>query len=159
MTRLRLPVRIIAIGALVTIVASAPAGNVLAQNTDGIRIQVNGMKSDEGRLGCSLFKGPEGFPRERKSQFRGMYVPIHKGTGICDFNNVPAGTYAATVLDDTNSNGKMDFNKIGIPTKGYGFSNNAKPTVLPPGPPSFKKASFEYSGSGVKTVQIDIITH
>lgn len=143
-------------GVLLTIVMTA-AVKVFAQSADGIRIQVNGMKSDEGRLGCSLFKGPHGFPRDRKAQFRGMYAPIHNGTGVCEFNDVPAGAYAATVLDDTNSNGKMDFNKIGMPTKGYGFSNNARATVIPPGPPSFKKASFEYSGSGVETIEIDIV--
>jgi uncharacterized protein (DUF2141 family) len=35
---------------------------------------------------------------------------------------IPAGTYAVTVLHDENSDGKMDFNWIGMPTKGYGFS-------------------------------------
>jgi uncharacterized protein (DUF2141 family) len=138
-------------------VVLSPATNSYAQNKEGIEVRVEGMRSDAGRLACSLFNGPNGFPREVSKRFRGEYAPKKGGVGICEFNNVPAGTYAATVLDDTNSNGKMDFSPLGMPKKGYGFSNNAKATVLPPSPPSFKAASFSYSGSGVLTVPINIV--
>ena len=43
----------------------------------------------------------------------------------------------------------MDFNWIGMPTKGYGFSNGAKGTLLPP---SFDAASFGYDGEGLSIV-------
>ena len=52
------------------------------------------------------------------------------------------------------SNGKMDFNFIGLPTKGYGFSNDAKATLSPP---SFSAASFSYSGEGSMPVPINIV--
>ena len=48
---------------------------------------------------------------------------------------------------------KMDFNWLGLPRKGYGFSNDAKATLSPP---SFMAASFGYSGGGSLTVLIDI---
>jgi uncharacterized protein (DUF2141 family) len=67
---------------------------------------------------------------------------------------VPAGIYAVSVLDDTNMNGKMDFNFIGLPTKGYGFSNDAKATLSAP---SFSAASFSYSGTGALRVPIKIV--
>lgn len=37
---------------------------------------------------------------------------------------LPAGTYAVQVMHDENDNGKLDANFLGIPTEGYGFSNN-----------------------------------
>jgi uncharacterized protein (DUF2141 family) len=37
---------------------------------------------------------------------------------------LPAGSYAVQVLHDENDNGKLDANLMGIPTEGYGFSNN-----------------------------------
>jgi uncharacterized protein (DUF2141 family) len=40
-------------------------------------------------------------------------------------------------------NGKLDTNRLGIPTEGYGFSNNARNLF---GPPSFAAASFPYDG-------------
>ena len=61
---------------------------------------------------------------------------------------------AVTVLDDSNMNGKMDFDLIGLPTKGYGFSNDAKATSSPP---PFSAASFSYSGKGSLTVTINIV--
>jgi uncharacterized protein (DUF2141 family) len=157
MTRMRLLTQSIVAGALLTIAVVASPAKVLAQSKNGIAVRVDGMKNDDGRLLCSLFNGPDGFPRDAHKQFRGAHVSIHGGTGICEFDNVPAGTYAATVLHDTNSNGKMDFNKVGMPKKGFGFSNDAKVTMLPPAPPSFKAASFSYSGSGMLTVPIRIV--
>jgi uncharacterized protein (DUF2141 family) len=42
---------------------------------------------------------------------------------------------------------ELDTNWLGIPTEGYGFSNDAKATL---GPPSFSAASFPYSGQDMK---------
>ena len=58
----------------------------------------------------------------------------------CDFEGIPAGTYALVVLHDENMNGKVDTNWIGIPKEGYGFSNDAKASFSAP---SFKDASFQ----------------
>jgi uncharacterized protein (DUF2141 family) len=120
----------------------------------GIQVVVSGLRNDHGRVGCGIFYGPEGFPRDRAREFRAMYVLISGGLAVCDFTNVPAGAYAATVLHDENEDGKMDFNWIGMPTKGYGFSNNARATLMAP---SFAAASFTYSGAGLLTVPITIV--
>ncbi|HTW86361.1 MAG TPA: DUF2141 domain-containing protein [Candidatus Binataceae bacterium] len=125
-----------------------------AGSESGIRVVVKGLRDNNGRVGCALFKGPDGFPRDRSKEFRGMWVQKHNFVAVCDFTGVPAGTYAATVLDDTNSNGKMDFNFIGLPTKGYGFSNDAKATLSPP---SFTAAAFVYSGGDSMLVPINIV--
>jgi len=130
------------------------APSLCADSDSGIRVVVKGLRNDKGRVGCALFNGPDGFPRDKDKQFRGMWTQKHNNVGVCDFNGVPAGTYAVTVLDDTNMNGKMDFNFIGLPTKGYGFSNDAKATLSPP---SFSAASFNYSGKGSLPVPIDIV--
>jgi len=112
------------------------------------------LRDDRGRVGCSVFNGPDGFPREKAKQFRGMWVPKHDRSAVCDFVAVPAATYAVTVLDDSNMDGKMDFNFIGLPTKGYGFSNGAKATLSPP---SFQAASFSYNAESRLTVTIDVV--
>jgi uncharacterized protein (DUF2141 family) len=117
-------------------------------------VVVTGLRNDHGRVGCGIFNGPEGFPREKRKEFRGMWVPIKGNTARCDFKDVPAGNYAATVLHDENVDGKMDFSLIGIPTKGYGFSNNAKTTLSPP---SFDAARVTYDGKGTLSVPIRIV--
>jgi len=49
-------------------------------------------------------------------------------------------------IHDENMNGKLDTNWAGVPTEGYGFSNNAKGVL---GAPSFEAASFSYDGRNV----------
>jgi uncharacterized protein (DUF2141 family) len=147
--------RSLLLAAALTLSLVVPLASPLYAGSDsGIRVVVKGLRNDRGRVGCSLYNGPDGFPREKEKQFRGMWTQKHNNVGVCDFTSVPAGTYAVTVLDDTNMNGKMDFNFIGLPTKGYGFSNDAKATFSPP---SFSAASFSYSGKGSLSVPIDIV--
>ena len=130
------------------------APSLCPASDSGIRVVVKGLRNNLGRVGCSLFNGPDGFPRVKAKQFRGMWVQKHARVAVCDFTGVPAGTYAVTVLDDTNLNGKMDFNFMGLPAKGYGFSNDAKATLSPP---SFNAASFSYSGENSLPVPINIV--
>jgi uncharacterized protein (DUF2141 family) len=131
---------------------AAPLAHAQPAPEAGIKLVVSGLRNDHGRVGCSLFNGPKGFPRH--DEFRGMWTSITGGVAVCDFQHVPAGTYAATVLHDENRNGKMDFNLLGLPTKGYGFSNNAKATLSAP---SFDAASFAYRGTGSLSVPIAIV--
>jgi uncharacterized protein (DUF2141 family) len=138
--------------ALSLLIASAPSSRAASANE--IRVVVKGLRNNRGRVGCSLFNGPDGFPRHKKKEFRGMWTQKQDHVAVCAFPNVPAGTYAVTVLDDTNENGKMDFNLFGLPKKGYGFSNDAKATLSPP---SFSAASFSYSGAGSLEAPINIV--
>jgi len=117
-------------------------------------VVVKGLRDDHGRVGCSLFNGSDGFPSDKTKEFRGMWTQKHHRVAVCDFTGVPAGTYAVTVLDDSNMNGKMDFNFIGLPTKGYGFSNDAKATFSAP---SFSAANFSYRGEGSLPVPVNIV--
>ena len=58
--------------------------------------------------------------------------------------SLPTGTYAITVYQDANANGKIDRNLIGIPTELGGFSNNPRIVM---GPPSFKRCAFRLEGN------------
>ena len=37
--------------------------------------------------------------------------------------SVKCGIYGISVIDDENNNGKMEYNLLGIPKEGFGFSN------------------------------------
>jgi outer membrane protein len=56
---------------------------------------------------------------------------------------VPAGDYALLVHHDTNGNGVIDKNFIGIPTEPIAFSNGYRPK----GPPSYQRARFTVGSS------------
>ena len=146
------PLLLATVLALSLLIARAPSSH--AASDSGIRVVVRGLRDNQGRVGCSLFNGPDGFPRKKAKEFRGMWTKKQNHVAVCDFPNIPAGTYAVTVLDDSNMNGKMDFDLIGLPTKGYGFSNDAKATLSPP---PFSAASFSYSGKGSLQVPINMV--
>jgi uncharacterized protein (DUF2141 family) len=75
-----------------------------------------------------------------------MVIKIRKDQARCDFEDIPPGIYAMAVIHDENMNGKLDTRWPGIPTEGYGFSNDAKGIL---GAPSFSAASFRYDGQNV----------
>lgn len=146
--------RLIAVALLLIALPTASRADD-ASKAAGIKIEVTGMRNDNGKLGCSLFNGPEGFPRDGSKVFRRTWAPpIKDGRGECFFNGVPAGDYAVTIFHDENSNGKFDMNWMGMPLEGYGFSNNAKPMLKAP---SFDECKFQYEGTGTKEISIDMI--
>ena len=55
-------------------------------------------------------------------------VAAAKGESDAEVPDLPAGNYAVQVMHDENGNDKLDTNFLGIPTEGYGFSNN--PNVM-----------------------------
>jgi uncharacterized protein (DUF2141 family) len=72
-----------------------------------------------------------------------MMIKVRAARARCDFEDIPPGTYALAVIHDENMNGKLDTNWLGIPTEGYGFSNDAQAVLQAP---SFSAASFAYDG-------------
>ena len=71
----------------------------------------------------------------------------------CDFQDIAPGTYALVVAHDENMNGKLDTDWIGVPTEGYGFSNDVKVWLsVPP----FSAAGFPFDG---KNLDLTISLH
>jgi uncharacterized protein (DUF2141 family) len=110
----------------------------------GIHVKVLGIRNSKGTIACALFESPGGFPVDYlHSATNIMVIKIRDRQARCDFEDMPKGTYALAVVHDENMNGKLDTNFLGIPTEGYGFSNDATGAI---GAPSFSAASFPYNG-------------
>jgi len=69
------------------------------------------------------------------------------------FQGLPAGKYAVAAFHDENGNGKLDRNSLGVPTEGYGFSNDAQGTA---GPPNFNQAAFDIDGKTDKAISFSL---
>ena len=136
--------------ALVGMVFFTLAAPVFAQNASptnaNIRVDVVGFPDTSGRGACALYNHGEGFPTDRTQVFRNAVGKIGGDlTAVCDFANVPTGTYAIALFHDAKLTGKMEKNLLGIPQEGYGFSNNAKPHTL--SAPSFQECAFQHNAS------------
>ena len=108
-----------------------------------IRVEVSGMRNDNGQIVCALFSSAADFPKKGDNAVAQAKGLISHGHSACEFPGVAPGRYAVSVFHDENSNGKMDTNFMGIPREGVGASNNARGHF---GPPKFDDAAFRYSG-------------
>jgi uncharacterized protein (DUF2141 family) len=113
----------------------------------GIHVDILGIRNSTGTVDCALFDSPDGFPNEfLHFATNVMVIKIRDTKARCDFLDIPPGTYALAVIHDENMNGELERKWPGIPTEGYGFSNDAKGFL---GPPSFSAASFQYDGQNL----------
>ncbi|MBV8657926.1 MAG: DUF2141 domain-containing protein [Burkholderiales bacterium] len=108
---------------LVWVLASIAPAQAADDDTQSISVKVGTFRNLKGNLGCRLFKSADGFP-EGSTNTVEITVKVHAQTEKCEFKGVLAGTYAVSVSHDENENGKLDKNFLGIPTEGYGVSNN-----------------------------------
>jgi uncharacterized protein (DUF2141 family) len=127
--------------------AILPISATAQSQCPGIHVKILNIKNSTGTVACALFESPEGFPYEYlRSATNVMVIKIREAQARCDFEDIPPGTYAMAVVHDENMNGKLDANWLGVPSEGYGFSNDASGVL---GPPSFSAASFKYDGQNV----------
>lgn len=103
-----------------------------------LTVQISQLRNAKGRVAVALFASAADFPNQAHA-LRGRLAKITDGRARVVFDALPPGIYAVAVLHDENENAKMDFNFLGMPLEGYGFSNDAA-VIL--GPPSFQAAAF-----------------
>ncbi|MES2064611.1 MAG: DUF2141 domain-containing protein [Bacteroidota bacterium] len=86
-------------------------------------VKVTGVRSPKGNIIINVFKDQASYDDEKPyKQFIFDKKPLDKGTMTLKLALEPS-TYGITLLDDENSNGKIDKNLIRIPKEGFGFSN------------------------------------
>jgi uncharacterized protein (DUF2141 family) len=103
--------------------ALAVATPALARDdASSLRLEVSTLRSAKGTLNCRLFTDATGFPDGEGA--RTVRAAITGTQATCVFDELPPGAYAVAVVHDENGNGRLDKNFLGIPTEGYGVSNN-----------------------------------
>lgn len=139
------PIRVLCVALFpVLVFANLPAIAFAQSSCPGIHVKILNIRNSTGGVACALFESPVGFPTEfLHSATNIMIIKVRDTKARCDFEDIPPGTYSLAVIHDENMNGKLDTNWLGVPTEGYGFSNDAKALL---GAPSFSAASFPYDG-------------
>jgi uncharacterized protein (DUF2141 family) len=98
-------------------------------------------------IACALFESPDGFPVEYLRFATNITaIKVRDKQARCDFQDIAPGRYALVIAHDENMNGKLDTNWLGVPTEGYGFSNDVKVWLSAP---SFSAASFPFDGENL----------
>ncbi|MEM1270727.1 MAG: DUF2141 domain-containing protein, partial [Bacteroidota bacterium] len=97
--------------------------------TSTVVVEVTGIPSAEGVVGCALFNDPDPFPMKREGAVQSQEHPADPAGVTCRFEGVPAGAYAFSTSHDKNVNGKTDTNFLGMPKEAWGVSNNVRPRL------------------------------
>lgn len=135
------PSRRVAQCGIALIVLASPA---FAEESGTLTVRVMGLRSSTGRVGCTIFDGPRGFPVDPTAALKQRWCPIEGSTSSCRFEALTRGTYAAACFHDENGNGALDRGVFGIPKEGTVASNHARGTL---GTPRFADAKFAFSGT------------
>ena len=139
----------LALSAVATTLSGSAA---FAAEPGHLTVRMHGMRNSDGQVLCALFDSPDAFPEGEKA-IQGARSKVADGQASCRFKDIKPGVYAVAVFHDEDGDGQMD-SLLGIPTEGFGFSNNAKPALF--GPPAFQKAAFRM-GSGRRAVAIKML--
>jgi uncharacterized protein (DUF2141 family) len=119
--------------------------SVEAAFNGNLTVQVDGLRNQRGQLCIKLFSSSRGFPEGSESSGKRQCSKITNNSMTFTFNNLPSGNYAVAVFHDSNGDNKLNRNSLGMPTEGYGFSNN--PAYSRTGPPKYGEATFLLAGS------------
>jgi uncharacterized protein (DUF2141 family) len=175
--------KVIVLAGLVAACVGAPAADRIARSSTGgsaailppsslppssganeLRVVVEGIRSDSGTIMVGLYDTSEGFVAAIKHSTEagllndkgrrvGMALRAAAGVQSVVFADLPPRRYAIIVFHDENDNGRLDENAWGVPTEGYGFSNNAQGFL---GAPSFAAAEITL-GEKNQSIAISLI--
>jgi uncharacterized protein (DUF2141 family) len=104
---------------------------------------INNLKSESAPVIVSVYGTESKFP-DPHGQLKEYKFKPHSNVLTAKIANLKFGTYAIATYQDENSSGEIDKNFIGMPTEGYAFSQNFKPTIKAP---NFDQCKFDYNAN------------
>jgi uncharacterized protein (DUF2141 family) len=110
-----------------------------------LTIRVENIEPGRGHLMAGIFNDEKSFP---DTYYRGQRIAATDSVMVVTFSDLPEGSYAVSVYQDSNGNGQLDKNIFGIPKEKYGFSSHADRPV-------FKKCLFSFSHDMTITLRLN----
>jgi uncharacterized protein (DUF2141 family) len=117
--------------AVLSLVAAAVHAGELA-------VTITDIRESQGSLMVAVVDSDAAWNNQAKP-VAAQKVAATKGEMTLKFPDLAPGKYAVQVMHDENGNNQLDSNFLGIPSEGYGFSNN--PNVMRRA--HFDEATFE----------------
>jgi len=128
--------------------STPPAGCTGPTSATWITVVADGLRNGSGLLAITLYADDsKRFLVKHGSMYVGRVDAVAGTTTGCIFVPKP-GVYVLALYHDENGNQKYDRSTLGLPTEGYGFSNNPA-TLL--GLPNFNSVRLNITHSGLLT--------
>lgn len=104
-----------------------------------LEIRLSNIQKNSGKVVLEIFNSESNW---LKNSYRKAVVPTNQDFYSVSFQ-VPYGTYAVSIYQDMNDNGKLDSGIFSIPKEPIGFGNNYKPF----GKPKFESAAIDFKAA------------
>lgn len=128
--------------AIRTAIAIAILSACSAAGAADLSVRVEDVRSAQGNIMVAVYDSADSFLKRPAKAAR---VAATAGAVELVIRDLPAGEYGIALFHDSNGNGKMDSNAMGIPSEDHAFSNNARGTM---GPPKFEQVKFSLPDAG-----------
>ena len=134
---------LLALGATLFALAASAEG----ESDSKVLIELSGLETAEGNLFIAVYDSKKTWLGEDTVTQKKVVITESREDGLVKTElQLPPGEYALSIFHDTNDNGELDANFIGIPKEPVALSNNARPKF---GPPKYKDAVFELGAEPV----------
>ena len=122
------------------LVAGFSVGTEAPAATTALRVELTGLESVEGELYIAVYDSDDTWlGDDTVLEQKVVIADSREGELVTVELQLSPGEYALSIFYDSNDNGELDRNFIGIPKEPVALSNNAKAKF---GPPKYKDAVF-----------------
>lgn len=90
---------------------------------NNVEIVISNIRNNKGQIAIGIFKDQSSFEKEKPYLNKKFEKKRNQNGEMTIRFEVPPGVYGFTLLDDENSDSKMEYNFFGMPLEGFGFSN------------------------------------
>ncbi len=118
-------------------------------------VRIEGVRSGAGDIRVAVHQRTAGVDFPDSAGIVEAAIRPAAGAGVFIIAGLVPGDYAIAAFHDEDRDGDLNTNLLGMPTEGYGFSNEARGLF---GPPGFDAAAFVIEADErrpVVTVKID----
>jgi uncharacterized protein (DUF2141 family) len=116
-----------------------PACNEADPQQVRLQVSVSGMRSAKGSISITIYPDDAAHFLDGAYKLARQAVPVTLPVTHACFVVPGPGTYAVALFHDDNNSGHFETTPLGLPAKGFGFSNN--PTLYF-GPPALSRVRF-----------------
>jgi uncharacterized protein (DUF2141 family) len=145
--------RTVAMAVSALLLATAPAlaeEGCVGRGDTRITVLISGMEAERGEIAVTLYPDDARRFLAPRGKLLRQRLPTHLPVTTACFLVANPGVYAVAVYHDANRDQDFNRSRIGMPTEGFGFSNDA-PTRF--GLPSFDAVRFK-ANSGETRVAV-----
>jgi uncharacterized protein (DUF2141 family) len=114
-----------------------------------LKLEVQEVRTSKGYFRYLIFNSSKGFPDQPELAVQKGEFPANSSVHV--IKNLPADTYAISLIHDENNNQKLDTGWFGIPKEALGFSENPSISF---GAPEFNQCKFKLKADETKVIRL-----